>query len=112
MDYQSSEATVCKRDLETHGGEVLGFTLILVYKGHLYKELPVGAYASLALFSTVLIRDSYTGYLTMSLINHIGCILSPIDRRVREISLQLARFEKSYEAQSSFSSPPTTLSPL
>ena len=33
------------------------------------------AYGFLALFSIVLIRESYCGYLTVSLINHIGCMI-------------------------------------
>ena len=49
-------------------------TLSIVYKGHLYKGQPVRAYGFFALFSTIILRDRYSGYLTVSLINHIGCM--------------------------------------
>ena len=46
----------------------------MVYKGHLYKGQAAGAYGFMALFSTVSIIDRYTGYLTVSFINHTRCI--------------------------------------
>ena len=46
----------------------------MVHKGRLSKL--ERAYGALELFSTVFIRDSYSGYFTVSLINHTGCILA------------------------------------
>ena len=39
-----------------------------------YKGQPEWTYGFLALFSIVLIRESFSDYLTVSLLNHTGCM--------------------------------------
>ena len=57
-------------------------TLIIFYKGHLYKGQLLSVQCFLGLFSTVFLRDRYCADFTVSLINHIGCIASRPEERI------------------------------